>query len=161
MKVELTSAELMQGALVGVMRHVESLKSRRTPGYGASKDLWSLHLEGALGEMAFAKAMSIYWGGTVCSFSGADLGDNLQVRTRSKHDWDLLVRPQDADDHIYILVTGTAPNYVVRGWIVGSEAKRPHYLQSYGNRPDAYFVPQEDLRSPELLNPTHKHQISE
>ena len=140
----------MQGALVGSMRNVESLKGRRAPAYGA-KNEWHYHIEGALGEMAVAKALSVYWGGTVCSFHSADIGEQLQVRTRSSHTYDLIVRDADDDDHIFLLVTGEAPTYHVRGWMRGRDAKRDEFLKEYGGRPPAYFVPQSELHTLEAL----------
>jgi hypothetical protein len=38
--------------------------------------------------------------------------------------------PLDApDDDVYILVTGTAPTYCIRGWMYGRDAKRPEWLR--------------------------------
>jgi hypothetical protein len=107
----------------------------------------ALHFEGACGEMAFAKATNRYWSGSVDTFRLADIGTAIQVRTRSNHSWDLLVRPSDADDDLFVLVTGWAPDYQVHGWIAGAAAKRPEWLKEYGGRPPAYFVPKDKLKS--------------
>jgi hypothetical protein len=97
-----------------------------------------------------ARVLSRYWGGDVNSFKRADIGQRVQIRMRSRHDWDLLVRPDDSDDMAYVLVTGTPTRMLVHGWCWGREAKQPEYLKPHGGRPPAYFVPQAALR------PMHK-----
>ena len=146
-KVTLTSAELMVGAVTGIMRHVSSLQKRRQDRHGFVGDGWGIHVEGACGEMAFAKAMDRYWTASVNAFKGADVGDNIQVKTRSRHSYDLIVRKDDDPDHVFFLVTGLAPDYRVHGWIVGRDAMQNKWLQTYGGRPPAWFVPQDALHN--------------
>ena len=97
--------------------------------------------------MAAAKALGLYWGGSVDTFKKEMDLDNLEIRTRSRHSWDLLVRPYEADDRWYLLVTGEAPNFRVIGVMRGKEAKQPQWLQNHGDgkyKP-AYFVPKDQL----------------
>lgn len=145
-EIELVEHELEMAALVGVRRQIEAL-TRRLPdqhGYDGA-DGWTVHIEGACGEVAVAKVLKRYWNGSVNSFkTGGDVGE-VQVRTRSKHCYDLIVRAGDRDDDVFILVTGTAPIFRVHGWIYGWDAKRPEFVQTYGNRPGAYFVKSEHL----------------
>lgn len=115
-------------------------------GLGADMDGLTKHVMGAAGEIAVAKAMGLFWGGDVCTFKAPDIGNHIQVRTRSRHDWDLIVRPEDDDDAVFVLVTGSIADLHVRGWISGREAKKDRWLQQYGGRPCAYFVPQSALR---------------
>lgn len=150
-EVKLTATELMSAALIGVMRHVSSLNKGRQDAHGLETEGWTEHIEGACGEMALSKAMNAYYPGTINTFKKADVGDKIQVKTRSNHEWDLLVRKNDDISHVYVLVTGKAPHYVVRGWMGGSEAKQEQWLQTYGGRPPAYFVPQEFLYGIESL----------
>mgnify|MGYP006300474069 CR=1 FL=1 len=77
--------------------------------------------------------------------TGGDVGE-IQVRTRSRHDYELLIRPQDRDEDTFVLLTGVAPSFRAHGWIQGQDAKKKEWLQTYGGRPPAYFVPQKDLR---------------
>ena len=80
---------------------------------------------GACGEVAVAKAMGRYWGGSVNTFKS--IGDLVsvgwEIRTRAEHSYDLIIRDDDQDDRVFVLVTGKAPNYVVRGWIKAGDAK--------------------------------------
>lgn len=145
--VALTPTEIMQGALIGVMRQVQNLKAGLKDAHGAGLDSgWQLHIEGAMGEMALAKYLNCYYGGTgkmrasdVCKFD---------VRTSSKHFYNLIVHEKDPDDRVFWLLTGCNGVYVVRGWIKGCDAKNGDYWKDpAGGRP-AYFVPQNRLNAP-------------
>jgi hypothetical protein len=146
----LTWYELMMAAHVGVRRHVESIRQDRHDRFGFAGDGWGAHIEGAAGELAVAKATGRYWPGSVDAFDGPDVG-GLQVRTRSRADFDLLVRPGDPARAIFVHVVGVAPHYRIVGWIRGGDAKRPEWLARHGDRPPAYFVPQGCLNPPESL----------
>lgn len=139
--VRLSKAEMLMASSVGAMRQISSLAAGRDDAHGAAGNGWQMHIEGAMGELAAAKAMGRFWSGTINSFGGADMGARIQVRTRSRHDYDLIVRDNDQDDHLFILVTGEAPEYRVRGWISGSESKRDCWRKSPNGRPEAWFVP--------------------
>ena len=160
MEVRLTKVEAMLAGQVGIMRHTEALSRKNPDAFGLSsdKDGSGLHVEGAAGEMAVAKALNIYWAATVNTYKdGGDIGRRIQVRTRSKHDYELIVRPSDRDDDIFVLVTGKSPSFQIHGWIHGHEAKKKDYLKGHGNRDPAYFVPHCALRA---LNEADFNEIS-
>jgi hypothetical protein len=146
-EVSLSAAELIQAATAGVWRHVQSLKNGYADRYGeANGDAgWQKHIEGAAGELAVAKLCEVYWPGAVGTFHGPDLGRQIQVRTRSKSDWDLIVRATDADEDVFVLVTGKAPTYDVRGAIMGWEAKQDEFRADHGGHGEAFFVPASSL----------------
>lgn len=148
MKVTLNASELQHAAFVGCRRQIEAMCAGRQHIAGFDGIGWDLHIEGACGELAVAKALNVHWGGAVNTFKlGDDVeGAGLQVRTRSKHGYELLVRPGDAPDAAYVHVTGVAPDFVVHGWLFGREAQQPEFLQTYGGRPKAYFVHPKHLR---------------
>jgi len=152
--IHLTPSELMQGAMVGVMRNVGAIKQGRQPIAGQRPEhLWSNHIEGALAEMAAAKMLRVYWSGTVNTFATDDLED-FEVRQTAKDDGPLIVRPHDDNTCVYILVCGVNGTYRVAGWITGEDAKKEHYKASPGGRPAAYFVPQSELKRIEEI---HEH----
>lgn len=147
MEVRLTVSEIAQAAQVGMMRQLSSLKRNLSPAHGIRPEqAWGSHIEGACGEMALAKALGVFWSGTVDQFKrpGGDVLD-LEVRTRSRHDYDLLVRQDDRDEAVFVLLTGVAPVYVVRGWMRGSDCKQFEFMREHGGRECAYFVPQSRL----------------
>lgn len=142
--VLLSRSEMRIAADVGVLRQLGALD--RPDAHGLLGSGWNEHIEGSLGEMAFAKALGVYWAAPINTFKeGGDVGA-FQVRTRSNDNYDLLVRPTDRDEDIFVLVVGQRGIYRVVGWLYGRECKRPEWLKTYGGRPPAYFVPQEALR---------------
>jgi len=146
MKVLLTKQEVFMAAMCGVMRNFGSMFRGLKANHGYSGDYWGIHIEGAAGEFAAAKALGVFWSPTVNSYKSADIAPNIQVRTRSKSDYDLIIREDDNPDHAYVLVVGQSPEFEVIGWIWGRDGKRPEWIKTYGGRPPAWFVPQDKLR---------------
>lgn len=138
----------MLGATIGMQRQLEALSQGRPDRHGYDgADGWTVHVEGACGELAVAKLLNRYWAGTLNTFKeGGDVG-NIQVRTRSRENYDLIVRTDDRDEDVFVLVVGRAPKYRVVGWIRGKDAKRAEWSQTHGGRPAAFFVPQHALRA--------------
>ena len=143
MRVTLSSADLTRAASVGAARHIAALARGLRDKHGALADAaWQVHIEGACGELAAAKALGVEWTGTINTFKrGDDVPGGWQIRTRSRPEYELIVRPDDPDDALFLLVLGVAPHYDVKGWISGREAKRTEWSRSHGNRPAAFFVP--------------------
>lgn len=131
---------------VGWMRQLAAVRAGRPDRHGYEGDGWSEHIEGACGEIAVAKALGLYWNGSVDTFKLGDDVPGLQVRTRSRDTYELIVRPNDPDDATWVLVTGRTPMFWIRGWIFGRDAKRQEWMQNHGGRPSAYFVPHVALR---------------
>lgn len=149
-EVNLSPREMIQGAFVGLMRQVENIAKGRRDAYGISDGFgWQAHIEGALGEMAVAKTLNRFWSGAH-QIRAEDIA-GLEVRTRSKHNYDLIVHPNDKDDSLFVLVTGLNGAYRVRGCIRGCDAKRTEWWKDpAGGRP-AFFVPQAALEKMEVL----------
>jgi hypothetical protein len=145
--VTLSWSEVSTAADVGKFRQIRSLQKALKDKHGFNgEDGWTIHVEGAAGEMAFAKVMNVYWSMACDVFKAPDIGGNVQIRTRSKDNYELIVRPDDRDTDVFVLVTGRIPNFCVRGWIVGRDAKRAEWSKTYANRPAAFFVPQSELK---------------
>ena len=143
--VTLTWPEVVHAVLTGARRHYESTRKGSQPAHGFTGDSLSIHIDGAAAEMACAKALGLYWSAPVNTYKDADLGEDIQVRLRRETGRQLIVRPSDSDEHRYVHVTGTIPDFTVHGWIYGKDAKRDEWSQEYGGRPPAYFVPDEAL----------------
>lgn len=149
--VTLEDYEIRLAAEVGISRRIESLRggeSRHRAGQEQGEALtWQQHIEGALGEMAFAKWRNLYWSGSVNTFqNGGDVGA-IQVRTGSKPGHRLIIRESDKDEDVFVLLTGRAPTYTIHGWIRGRDAKRPEWRTDPGGHGIAFFVPQEALHA--------------
>jgi hypothetical protein len=146
--VTLSLAEMLAGSNVGIIRRYESWKRHHKPSNGIPDDQFGcgVQVEGALGEIAVAKAIDRYWDMSVNTFKRADIGEKIQVRTRSKHSYDLIIRDNDNPNHVYVLVTGVGPEFYIRGWCYGHEGVKEEYASRYGGYDLAYFVPQSALR---------------
>lgn len=157
--VTLNWLEVFWGAVGGCRRCIDAFQRNYTDAHGLSskKDVsaWHLHIEGCLGEMAVAKALNVFYLPDTMSFGLPDVG-TLHVRTRSKHDYELLIRSKDPHG-IYVLVTGCTPTFVVRGWF-RREDVQDIWLQTHGNRPAAWFIPQVRLESIHDLKPRKPKQ---
>ena len=148
--VRLNCAEVFYGAMAGVMRRVSDMKVGRAPGHGLDpSDEWGVDIRGALGEMAVAKWLGVYWSGRF-EFRGVDVG-HVEVRTAAKPTHSLILHDRDPDARPFILVTGTCREFELRGWVYGSEGKRREFWSDpKGGRP-AYFVPQSALNPMDTL----------
>lgn len=147
MNVQLTWHEQFLAAQVGLLRYFRAVRDRRLDGHGLLQqdgDGIALHINGAMGEMAFAKSQQLYWDGSVDTFKGADVGA-IHVRTRSRADYELLIRDDDPDQVPFVLVRGSQGRYEVVGWIWSHDARVPHWRHDYGQREPAFFVPDESL----------------
>lgn len=146
--IKLTSWEMMQAAIAGVMRQVESHKLGRTPAHGIpGNQHWQRHIEGALGEAAVAKCLNVYWTGKG-SLRDLDVGD-FDVRTADAHNKRLILHEDDPDDRVFWFVTGVNDEFKVHGWIRGCDGKKPEYWQDPNTGRPAYFVPKEALHENE------------
>ena len=145
LKVELSSWEWWLGAQAATRRQLDAL----THGYNLTKNvnnkeseaLW-WHVLGALGEIAVAKGLGLFWNGASGTFKDADLGTEIQVRT-SQFYRGLRIRPNDKDGHFYIavLADGYPFNYELLGWMKGEDAKQDRwYKPADGRGGESWFV---------------------
>lgn len=156
MDIRLTDYEFAIAIQIGTYRQLSNLKKGRKDAYGApSEDGLNLHIQGACGESAVAKALNIYWSGNMGKLKACDVNHKkhkIEVRTRSKDWYELIIHEKDNDDAIFILVTGVAPNFKLVGWCFGRDGKKQKYLKDpTGYRPPAFFVPQDDLQNMKRL----------
>lgn len=154
--VRLTEAEMFVACVIGVRREiaarVNGWKNRFEP--TSEQFAWGKHVVGALAEAACAKSLGVWWHFSLESFRR--LGDvgALEVRwsdgsfnpkTRQTYPPRLKVRDDEKPETILVLVSGKAPDYVVRGWIRAATAKRPEWRGTPVEGPPAFFVPMESL----------------
>lgn len=152
MLIELSNEEFVYAAQIGRLRQEEALKKGLPEKYGFDGVAGlSIHVEGAAGELAVAKALDIKWDATVNTFKSiADLVSDIEVRTRSKDYYDLIVRADDKNYSRFVLVIRKGPHkFDVIGWILAEDAKQPQWIKTYGNRPGAYFIPKTSLHTME------------
>jgi len=60
--IRLERHEFVHAATLGVLRQVDNVLKGRSDQHGADeKDAWGLHVRGACGELAVAKALNRFW----------------------------------------------------------------------------------------------------
>jgi hypothetical protein len=84
-----------------------------------------------------------------------DLGDFVDVKGRSRSDYDLVVQRDDEDDFAFLLITADRhPDYWIWGWLWGREAKQEQFWSDPKGARPAYFVSKDLLHSPDELRRT-------
>jgi hypothetical protein len=106
---------------------------------------WGNHIEGACGEQAVAKFLNIYWEGHNKYQDEPDLKPNIEVKQRSEHWHDLIIREHENFQQVFILATGLSPKFRIRGWVWGEHVQDKKFWKSPNKRPEAYFIPQSYL----------------
>lgn len=150
MIVTLTDEELLFGGYAGLIRHVNALTRNATPGRGLSlveSSSWDLHITGALAELAVARFLGRYWSGL--QGPGSIDVRGVEVKHSGYDDAHLILGADARDELPFVLVTGVAPSFDLRGWTLGCVGKDVRFWQ--GNGRPAYWVPQKCLRPIEHL----------
>jgi hypothetical protein len=150
MKVRLTQYEIYMGSCVGSARMLASLKRGQTNKVQNKDFGWHSDIEGACAEIVVAKALNVYWGGSVNTFKLPDVA-GVQVRHTQLDDGCLIVRSDDSDSEIFVLVTGSHPDYEIRGWCSGLDAKKKGTERNPGGNFPAWFVEQSQLEDISLM----------
>lgn len=155
MNIKLNRTEFFHAATVGIIRNIQNLTKGHKQLYGAKEeDGWKMNIQGACGESAVAKMLNIYYSGNIGNLKACDVNNkdrNIEVRTATKDHYRLILHPKDPDESIFVLVTGLAPKFSIKGWLFAKEAKQEKYWQDTGNGRPAYFVPQNDLKDIQSL----------
>lgn len=124
---------------------------------GASRGSLALfyHRVGAAGEVAVATYLGLkdYLFKDKSPIRGSyDLPWNIDVKTRTKHNYDLIVQLDDRPDKIYWLVTIENKSIIIHGWIPHEECIKDKYIKDPAGGRKAYFVPKEILYAPESFD---------
>lgn len=149
--VTLTPDEIRIAAITGVSRRVDSMKTGLVNQKQSDSSDWAIDIEGACAELAVAKQMGIFWIGHVRTFKNADVGV-LHVRSTVHHDGHLIIKENDPDDAVFVLVTCDCPTYTIVGGISGARAR------IVGNEVPlrrgtgvTWWVPQKHLADPDSI----------
>jgi hypothetical protein len=114
----------------------------------------TIHLLGAAGEMAVASHLGLkdcLYQDTEAKRGSCDL-PGIDVKTRSRHSYDLIVQKNESPEKKFVLVTIQDKKTVIHGWIRGKDAmKKEYWSDPAGGRP-AYFVPKTALMPMSALN---------
>jgi len=107
----------------------------------------TIHLLGAAGEMAVASHLGLkefLYKETEAKRGSCDL-PGIDVKTRSRHSYDLIVQNNESPEKKFVLVTIENKKTRIHGWICGKDAMKERFWSDpAGGRP-AYFVPKTAL----------------
>jgi hypothetical protein len=155
LKVKINEKEELLVRNVGTIRHLCSKTKGSQDIYGMKGQTDDMghysHSLGSMGEYAAAKSIMIPWYPTWNNGKLPDLPYGIHVRTRScVENRDLIIRPDDPDDGIFVLVKHVQSDkkypYWVFGWVWGHESRK-YKLKDPGEKGDfAHLVPHRDLR---------------
>lgn len=145
--------DLLQTALDEAARRQNENQARglmgrnRAPATGPQA--LKLHELGAVGEMAVAKYLGLedmVFSETKPKWGSADLPYDIEVKTRSRHSYDLIVQRRERDDKNLVLVTIERGEILIHGWCRSGDVKREEFwADPAGGRP-AYFVSKSELQ---------------
>jgi hypothetical protein len=110
------------------------------------------HKLGAAGEVAVASYLGLkdfLFKDQSPSRGSYDLPYKIDVKTRARHDYDLIVQLDDKPDKVYWLVTIENREVRIHGWIHHSDCAKREYIKDPAGGRRAYFVPKSALFPPE------------
>lgn len=163
MPVELLlSEEQLARAMAEATRRQEDNERRglrgrnRAPAQGEAA--LEMHRLGATGEVAVAAYLGLeehLFKEQSARRGSADLPGNLEVKTRKKHGYDLLVQLSDSPEKLFVLTTcdrAADPRRVVlAGWAYGSTVMRKEFIRELVRGRPCYVVPNNLLQPIETL----------
>ena len=124
----------------------QGLRGRNGGAWKGSKAL-DIHLLGAAGEMAVASHLGIkqhLYKETEAKRGSDDL-PGIDVKTRSKHKYDLIVQKNEDPRKKFVLVTIQDQETLIHGWCYGKDAMKDEYWADPARGRPAYFIPKEKL----------------
>lgn len=147
--VILSEEEIIDAMRVGIDRSARCISrgSKSRSEYKNDEDKIYNSIVGSCGERALAAYLGIEWIPLVDTFTRIpDVGE-LEVRTRTKDYYDLIIRDCDDDNKPYVLVLGNIVKFRIVGWIYAREGKKEKWKHVYGGGRPSYFVPQNFLKT--------------
>ena len=130
------------------VNEAKGLRGRnRGPRFG--QKALDVHLLGAAGEMAVASYLGLkeYLYRETEAKRGSDDLPGIDVKTRSKHSYDLIVQKNENPEKKFVLVTIESQKTLIHGWCYGHEAMQEQYWADPARGRPAYFVGKEALKS--------------
>jgi hypothetical protein len=135
------------------VNEIRGLKGRNG---GAAQGAMALtiHLLGAAGEMAVASYLGLkheLYKEVEARRGSCDL-PGIDVKTRSRHGYDLIVQKDESLGKKFVLVTIENKKTLIHGWICAKDAMKERFWSDpAGGRP-AYFVPKTALQPMSTLD---------
>lgn len=135
------------------VNEARGLRGRNGGAWQGSKAL-DIHLLGAAGEVAVASYLGLkehLFTEKEARRGSDDLPGGIDVKTRSKSRYDLIVQKHENPSKKFVLVTIENQQTLLHGWCYGHEAMKEEYWADPAIGRPAYFVPKKALRSVDEL----------
>jgi hypothetical protein len=134
------------------VNEAQGLRGRNGGAWKGSKAL-DIHLLGAAGEVAVASylGMKEHLFKETEARRGSDDLPGIDVKTRSKASYDLIVQKREDPKKKFVLVTIENQQTLLWGWCYGHEASQKHFWADPARGRPAFFVPKNYLHSMETL----------
>jgi|SRR5215831_1237234 len=99
-------SQVFLGAQAGLMRQILAKRDGRPEVHGAVPQSWEANVVGAIGEVALAQHLGLYWHPVQALDRGRDRPDvgPFEVRTTTANPGHLLLYPSDPDDRLFYFV---------------------------------------------------------
>ena len=162
---QLSSAEKALAIAEGERRQETNAKQGklgRNNGPALGDDALRMHILGAGGEMAVASFLGLkdfVFQETEATRGSCDLPFNIDVKTRSRHYYDLICLLDESEDKTLVLVTIQNQEIRLHGWLHAHQAKQKQWKKEHVPGRPCYFVPKNNLRSMEELKQCLAAQI--
>jgi len=134
------------------VNEAQGLRGRNKGAWKGDKAL-EIHLLGAAGEVAVASYLGLK--GHLFKETEAKRGSDdlpgIDVKTRSKASYDLIVQKREDPKKKFVLVTIENQQTLLWGWCYGHEASQKHFWADPARGRPAFFVPKNYLHSMETL----------
>jgi hypothetical protein len=130
------------------VNEAQGLRGRNGGAWKGSKAL-DIHLLGAAGEVAVASylGMKEHLFKETEARCGSDDLPGIDVKTRSRASYDLIVQKREDPKKKFVLVTIENQQTLLHGWCYGEEAMQEQYWADPARGRPAYFVPKVALHS--------------
>ena len=130
----------------------KALRGRNGGAWKGSKAL-EIHLLGAAGEVAVASYLDMkeHLFKETEARRGSDDLPGMDIKTRSKHSYDLIVQKREDPQKRFVLVTIQDQKTLLHGWCYGHEAMQEQFWADPAKGRPAYFIPRSVLHSMESL----------
>lgn len=149
--------EERQAAMEEGMRRQSVNEAKRLRGRNGGASFGSkaldIHLLGAAGEMAVASYLGMkheLYKETEAKKGSDDL-PGVDVKTRSKAGYDLIVQKNEDPNKKFVLVTIENQQTLLHGWCYGKDAMQEKFWADPARGRPAFFMPKENLHPMETL----------
>ena len=134
------------------VNEAQGLRGRNGGAWKGSKAL-DIHLLGAAGEVAVASYLGLkeHLFKETEAKRGSDDLPGIDVKTRSKASYDLIVQRQSDPNRKFVLVTIESQQTLIHGWCYGKDAMQNQFWKDPARGRPAYFVPKEHLHPIDTL----------